>query len=69
MNNIDITITSYPDQPGLVAELWCEKGMLGEIRYQNDTQSTLFGTICATLSAPLGPSNSAFFPSFSARLA
>ena len=39
MNSINITITSYSDQPGLVAEIWCELGMLAAIRRQGDKSS------------------------------
>lgn len=37
MKKTDITITSYPDRPGLLAELWCEKGRWGELRYHEAT--------------------------------
>ncbi|HJT30877.1 MAG TPA: hypothetical protein VJ783_02340 [Pirellulales bacterium] len=37
MNAIDVTITSYPDRPGLVAEFWCEQGMWGELRLDEAT--------------------------------
>lgn len=37
MSQIDVTITSYPNQPGLVAELWCEQGMWGEIRLKEES--------------------------------
>lgn len=37
MNAIDVTITSYADRPGLVAEFWCEQGMWGEIRLEEPT--------------------------------
>ena len=39
MSKIDITITSYLDQPGLVAEIWCELGMFGTLRLNKETRS------------------------------
>lgn len=39
MNSLNTTITSYLDQPGLVAEIWCELGMVGAIRRQAETDS------------------------------
>ncbi|HEX7449416.1 MAG TPA: hypothetical protein VF306_17805 [Pirellulales bacterium] len=37
MKKTDITIASYPDRPELLAELWCEKGMWGELRFDEGT--------------------------------
>ena len=33
MNKIEVTVTSYPDRPELLAEMWCENGLWGEIRF------------------------------------
>ncbi len=38
MNSINVIITSYTDQPGLVAEVWCELGMVAAVRYHDVTK-------------------------------
>jgi hypothetical protein len=37
MNKIEVTITSYPDRPDLIAEMWCENGLWGELRFHQPT--------------------------------
>ena len=36
MNFLSVTIASVPDRENVVAELWCDKQLWGELSYENN---------------------------------